>query len=178
MRYHLLKTLLAGLAGGLALNLAMLLTFRMIGFGWNGGGILLDPALQSSKLIAVWTQLESLPLVVVNPTLIITGLVLFAIVYAFIYRWLAPAWPPGIPTKALRLAALVFLLSFVFWEFFTPFNPLGEPLALIALELTFWAAIALPEGFAIAAVMEAKRLGSVKGLDACSSFRALVSKYR
>ena len=106
MRYPLLKTLLAGLAGGLALNLAMLLAFRMIGFGWNGGGILLDPALQSSKLIAVWTQLEPLPLVVVNPTLIITGLVLFAIVHALIYRWLGPAWPPGIPAKALRLAAL------------------------------------------------------------------------
>ncbi len=30
----------------------------------------------------------------------------------------------------------------------------GEPLPLIALELTFWAAIALAEAFAIAVVME------------------------
>ena len=155
--YPLAKTLIAGLAGGLALNLAMLVTFRMIGFGWKGGGILLDPALQSSKLIAVWTQLKPLPLVVANPAPIITGLVLFAIVHAFVYRWLAPGWVPGIPARALRLAALVFLLSFVFWEFFTPFNQFGEPLALIALELTFWAAIALTEGWAITAVMEARR---------------------
>jgi hypothetical protein len=28
----------AGLAGGLTLNVAMLLTFRLHGFGWNGGG--------------------------------------------------------------------------------------------------------------------------------------------
>jgi hypothetical protein len=96
-------------------------------------------------------------LVVVNPAPIITGLVLFAVVHAFIYRWLAPGWAPGIPARALRLAALVFLLSFVFWEFFTPFNQFGEPLALIALELTFWAAIALTEGWAITAVMEARR---------------------
>jgi hypothetical protein len=32
---------LAGIAGGLAMNGAMLLTFRLIGFGWNGDGILL-----------------------------------------------------------------------------------------------------------------------------------------
>ncbi len=47
------RTLLAGLLGGLALNAAMLLTFRLIGFEWNGGGILLDPAVQSPKLIAL-----------------------------------------------------------------------------------------------------------------------------
>ena len=56
--------------------------------------------------------------------------------------------------RAWRLAGLVFLLSFLFWEFFTPFNQLGEPLSLIALELTFWAAIALAEAYAIALVSE------------------------
>jgi hypothetical protein len=30
-----MRTLLAGAAGGLAMNLAILLTFRLIGFGWN-----------------------------------------------------------------------------------------------------------------------------------------------
>jgi hypothetical protein len=60
--------------------------FRLIGFSWNGNGILLTSPLQSRKLVAVWTRLEPLP--------------------------------------------------------------------LIALELCFWATIALAEGFAIAAVME------------------------
>jgi hypothetical protein len=31
----------------------MPLTFRLRGFGWDGGGILLDPAFRSAKLIAV-----------------------------------------------------------------------------------------------------------------------------
>lgn len=44
--------------------------------------------------------------------------------------------------------------TYLFWEFFTPFNQFGEPLPLIALELSFWLAVALAEGFAIAAVME------------------------
>ena len=47
----------------------MLLTFRMLGFGWNGDGILLDPTIQSAKLIAVWTQLDPLPLIVTQPAL-------------------------------------------------------------------------------------------------------------
>ncbi len=154
MAHRLSRTLTAGLVGGLALNLTMLLTFRLLGFGWQGGGILLDPARQSQKLIEVWTRLEPLPLVVANPAPIIIGLILFAIGHAFLYRWLSPGWPPGIVPRGLRLALLVFFLSFLFWEFFTPFNQFGEPLPLIALELVFWALIALAEGTVIAAVFE------------------------
>jgi hypothetical protein len=71
------KTIVAGLAGGMTLNIVMLLTFRLIGFGWHGGGLLLDPSIQSQKLIAVWTKLEPLPLVVNAPAPIILGLILF-----------------------------------------------------------------------------------------------------
>jgi hypothetical protein len=152
-----MRTFLAGLAGGLALNVAMLLTFRLLGFGWDGGGILLDPALQSPKLIAVWTRIEPLPLVVANPAPIIAGLAGFGVLHAFVYRWLSPAWPVGIAQRGLRFALLLFGLTYVFWEFFTPFNQFGEPLGLVALELSFWLVIALAEGFAIAAVMDGPR---------------------
>ncbi|MBM4066042.1 MAG: hypothetical protein FJ266_10455 [Planctomycetes bacterium] len=150
------KTLLAGLAGGLTLSFVMVLTFRLIGFGWHGGGILLNPSFQSRKLIAVWTQIEPLPLVVSHPMQIFLGLVLFGIGHAFIYQWLAPAWPAGIKPRAWRLSGLVFFLSFLFWEFFTPFNQFGEPILLICLELIFWATIAIAEAFAIATVCEWK----------------------
>lgn len=148
------RTLFAGLAGGLTLNLAMLLTFRLLGFGWRGGGILLDPALQSPKLIAVWTQMEPLPLVIANPAPIVAGLFFFGIGHAFVYRWLAPSWPQGIAARAWRLAALIFFLSFLFWEFFTPFNQFGEPLPLIALQLLFWVMIAAAEALVIAVLLE------------------------
>ncbi len=150
------KTIVAGLAGGMTLNIVMLLTFRLIGFGWNGGGFLLDPSIQSQKLIAVWTKLEPLPLVVNAPAPIILGLILFGIGHAFVYQWISPSWPDGIKARALRMAALVFFLSFLFWEFFTPFNQFGEPLPLIGLELIFWATIAIAEAFAIATVFERK----------------------
>ena len=153
------KTILAGFAGGIATNVAMLLTFRAIGFGWNGTGILLTSPLQSKKLVAVWTQIEPLPLVVANPPPIIGGLIVFGIGNAFIYRWLAAAWPAGVARRALRFAGLVFFLTFLFWEFFTPVNQFGEPLHLVLLELFFWSLIALSEAFAIAAVMEHKGRG-------------------
>jgi len=148
------RTLLAGVAGGFAMNLAMLLTFRLIGFGVNGNGILLNPSVQSSKLIAVWTRIEPLPLVVSRPVPIMLGIVLLGIAHAYLYRWVSPAWPTRIAKRGLSLALTVFLMTFLFWEFFTPFNQFGEPLRLIALELSFWALIALADGFAISAIME------------------------
>lgn len=149
-----IRTILAGLGGGLTMNAVMLLTFRAFGFGWNGGGILLTSPSQSQKLIAVWTKLEPLPLVVSSPAPIIGGLILFGLGHAFVYKWLSAAWPPGIAPRALRLAGLLFFTVFLFWEFFTPFNLFGEPFPLIALELCFWATIAIAEAFVIASILE------------------------
>lgn len=52
--------MVAGLAGGSSLVVAMKLTFRALGFGWKGNGILFDPRLQSPILIAVWIELNPL----------------------------------------------------------------------------------------------------------------------
>lgn len=154
MKPSMRKTVLGGIAGGAAMNLVMLLTFRLLGFGWKGQGILLNPEFQSRKLIAVWTEMEPLPLVVANPAPIILGLIVFGVIHAFLYRWLSSAWAPGTIARGLRLACLVFFVAFLFWEFFTPFNQFGEPLPLIGLELFFWALIALADGISIAAIME------------------------
>ncbi len=148
------KMLATAAAGWAAFNAAMFFTFRLIGFGVDGHGILLNPQTQNAKLIAVWTKLEPLPLVVAKPHIIIVSLFVFAFMQAVVYKLLSPAWPAGIRQRALRLAALRFALTFLFWEFFTPFNQLGEPLPLIAVELCFWVIVALAESFAIAATAE------------------------
>lgn len=152
-----MRTMLAGVAGGFSLAAGMLLTFRAIGFGWNGDGILLDPTVQSPKLIAVWTELDPLPLIVTRPVVIILGLMAFGILHAAVYQSIAETWPAGVIPRAFRMAALLFALSFAFWEFFTPFNQFGEPLPLILLELSFWAVIALAEGLTLAALLETQR---------------------
>lgn len=85
------------------------------------------------------------------------GGMIFGLIHGFMHRWLSRAWPPGIRARGLRFAVLVFVLSYVFWEFFTRFNQFGEPLRLLALELGFWVTIALTEGFVIALVIEWRR---------------------
>lgn len=148
-----LKILLAGISGGLAMNLAMLLTFRVLGFGWDGDGILISAASQSRKLIAVWTELEPIPLVVNAPAPIIIGIIGFGIIHAYLFSWLSASLPNGVIDAGLRFGGLVFVMTFLFWEFFTPFNLFGEPLHLIALELLFWACIALADGLVISTII-------------------------
>jgi len=135
------------------MNLVMLLTFRLLGFGWNGNGILIESSSQSQKLIAVWTELEPIPLVVDNPAPIITGIILFGVLHAYLFKWLSPVFPNGVFKAGIRFGGLVFVMTFLFWEFFTPFNLFGEPLHLIALELIFWLCIAFADGFAISAII-------------------------
>lgn len=150
------RVVLAGLLGGMAMNLVMLLTFRLLGFGWHGDGILITASSQSSKLVAVWTQLAPLPLVVTTPGPIIIGILLFGVIHAYLFVWLRPALPGGILNAGLRFGGLVFVMTFLFWEFFTPFNLFGEPLHLIALELLFWACIAAADGLVLAAFLGEK----------------------
>ena len=147
------RTALAGLAGGFAFTVSMFVTFHLIGFGWDGGGVLLRSAIQSPKLVAVWTRLEPLPLVISNPVPIFLVLVLFCIGHAFVFRSLAHSWPPGVLARACRYSGLTFFLTYAFWELFTPINQFGEPLLLVVLELLFWAIIAFSEAFAIALVL-------------------------
>lgn len=143
--------ILAGLAGGAATNLAMLATFRFLGFQ---SGLLLDPRWQSAKLIAVWTQIEPLPRVVGSPLPIILGLFAFSVFHAWLYAKLARSWPHGLWPRTWRLGGLVFVLSYAFFEFFAPFNLFWEPLPLVAVELAFWAVVAVAEAVAIVAVLE------------------------
>jgi hypothetical protein len=144
------RILLAGLAGGAATNLAMLVTFRLLGFR---SGLLLDPAWQSEKLVAVWTQIEPLPRVVSAPAPMIVGAFAFSLFHAWLYAKLGAGWPPGLWPRTWRLAGLVFVLCYVFFEFFTPFNLFWEPLPLIGVELAFWAVVALAESLAVVAVL-------------------------
>lgn len=157
MRAPVHRVLISGLAGGVALNGAILLTFRLLGFGWYGGGILLEPSRQSKKLIMVWTEIEPLPRVVSDPLPVMAGLLAFGVLHAFIYSLLSGGWPEGIWRRGLLLTLLLFSACYLFWEFFTPYNLFGEPFGLILLELCLWAIVAAAESFTIVAVME--RLG-------------------
>lgn len=153
MRPKISRTVLAGLAGGATCCVVTFVTFVLIGSGLDHRGPLFDPAVQSAKLIAVWTRLEPLPLFVTKPHVMLLGYVLFGIGHAVLYRSLAPAWPDGVVPRAWRLTLVIWSLSYLFFEFLGPFNLLGEPVGLVMLELSFWAAAAFAESLVVVLLM-------------------------
>ncbi|HJU85722.1 MAG TPA: hypothetical protein VJ551_04485 [Nitrososphaeraceae archaeon] len=90
---------------------------------------------QSSKLVAVWTQVEPVPsLVSLIPALIIMPSVA-TLVFARFYDLL----PMGDRSlKGLSFGIMLWALVAVFFELFTPYGLFGEPLILMAYELTLW----------------------------------------
>jgi hypothetical protein len=90
---------------------------------------------QSSKLVAVWTEIDPVPsLSSLAPALIIMPSIA-TIVFARFYVLL--------PTRDRRLKGLSFgimlwALVAVFFELFTPYGLFGEPSILLAYELTLW----------------------------------------
>jgi hypothetical protein len=123
-RNRIWRTLVAGLAGGVAFVLGTFVTFRLLGGSRIGAeGVLFDPDTQHPKVIAVWKEMEPLPRIMETPVLILAGMLVFGIAYAFVYRSIAAAWPVGLHRRAVRLAFVVWLGT-VFAESMGPFNVL------------------------------------------------------
>ncbi len=95
-----------------------------------------------------------MPRVVDHPLPIILGLIAFSLVHGWLYTKLAGSWPPGLWPRTWRLGGLAFVVSYLFFEFFAPFNLFREPLPLVAAELVFWAVIAAAEALAIVGILE------------------------
>ncbi len=157
MRPPLSKTLIAGLLGGIAFWVVTFLTFVLLGSGLDqASGPLVDPELQSPKLLAVWTELEPLPLFATAPHLILAAYIGFALGHALLFRSVQGAWPAGRWPRTWRLALVAWTMSYLFFELLGPLNLLAEPLPLVALELAFWSAAALVEAAIIVTLMASR----------------------
>jgi hypothetical protein len=103
------RTVLAGIAGGLAFVLGNFLTFGLLGGSRRGHqGLLFNPDTQSPKVIIAWKILQPLPRIIdtrAHPR----RPFMFGIGYALLFRSIAPAWPPGRHQRSLRLALIVWL---------------------------------------------------------------------
>ncbi len=151
-RTNPMRTIAAGMLGGIAASLAVLILFRLIGFEY--WGILTNPEYQSPKLIKVWAEIEPIPLAVNHPGIITLGFVLLSILHAFLFAIIREGLPGEGLKKGIIIGLIIWLFSYVFFEFFTPWNMFGEPVALVALELLFWIGVALSEGVVIAKVYD------------------------
>jgi hypothetical protein len=156
MKPGISKTVVAGIAGGIAFCVGTFVTFFLIGSGPDQSGPLSDPSRQSAKVIAVFTTIEPLPLFETKPHLIMLGYVLFGVAHAFLFRSVRSAWPPTAFARTWRLALLTWSLSYLFFELLGPFNLLGEPAALVLLELSFWAVASLVEASVVVSILERK----------------------
>lgn len=144
------RVIAGGVLGGIAASLAVLILFRLIVFEY--WGILTNPEYQSPKLIKVWTEIEPIPLAVNHPGIITLGFVILSILHAFLFAIIREGLPGEGLKKGIFFGLIIWLFSYVFFEFFTPWNMFGEPLALVGLELLFWIVVAVSEGIVIAKV--------------------------
>ena len=145
-----IRMIIAGILGGMAASLAVLILFMLIGFEY--WGILTNPEYQSPKLIRVWTEIEPIPLAVNHPGIITLGFVILSILHAFVFAVIRQGIPGEGLKKGIIFGLIIWLFSYVFFEFFTPWNMFGEPLVLLGLELLFWIGVALFEGIVITKV--------------------------
>lgn len=155
--YGIFRTVAGGVAGGLVFVLGTFVTFAQLGGSRRGArGLLFDPATQHPKVIAVWKEIEPLPRVIESPLVILIGLVVFGIGFAFVYRSVSPAWPDGLGRRAVRLGLIVWLTT-VFAEFMGPFNVLHQPLYLSVLAWALWAVCAFAEALTLVLVLDRGR---------------------
>lgn len=137
--------LVSGIIAGLITQIILFSLFNVA-----GRGIIFNPAVQSQKLIAVWMQIPPLPDYTNIFIIGVVNVLIHAFVFSIVYN--------GIPgrgwEKGFNFGLIVWLMTAVFFEFFVPFNLLGEPLPLVGLELLFLLIASAIEGIAISLVYD------------------------
>ncbi len=145
----LLRTIIAGLAGGLAWIIAMILFFG------PAQTILANPEYQSQKFLYVMTQLEPLPYTAESGWILPVGLLVIGVLYGVAYHFIRrafgkkPWWKKG-----LWFGLVAWILMVPWFEFYLPWNVMHEPVLLVAFEMALWLTVLLIVGIVIARVYE------------------------
>lgn len=139
--------MLAGAVAIVAANIVSNILFFQL-----GRPILFETERQSAKVIAVLFEMEPLPLMFTNGPLYMAIAAVIGAIHGLIFLWIEPALPRGIVGRGLGFAVILWALMALYFEFHTPFNMLGEPPALVAMELGFWVAVVLVQGLVLSAI--------------------------
>jgi hypothetical protein len=141
---NIIRIVVAGLAGGLAGNGVLGALFST---PWIRA-VLYDPSTQSPLFLEI-TATRDIPLSV-------AGLVLLSIIHAALFARLAPAIP-GLSWRAKGVfwGFVIWLMYWVFQEWFIYHTLLREPIALCLFELALLLAGSLVEGLVIARLARA-----------------------
>lgn len=143
------RAFVAGLAGGLAWVASMMLLFG------PAQAILANPDFQSRKFLAVMGQIEPLPRTASAVWILLAGVLLIAMLYGVVYRWIRTAFSGARWwSKGLRFGLIAWALMVPWFEFYLPWNVMHEPMMLVILEMVLWMGVMLAVGLAIAGVYE------------------------
>lgn len=153
------RTVFAGALGGIVFSVLTMPTFGVLGTGGgHGTGLLFNPATQSAKLLAVWTQIKPLPLMIRAPIAVFAGFTVLIMGYSFLFEASRKAWPEGYWNNVIWLALLIWFFSCTFFEFFGSLNLLAEPIPLISIELVFWAVCSVGASITIVGLLRGRRV--------------------
>jgi hypothetical protein len=114
-----------------------------------GAPLLFNRSNQSAKLLAVFFEMEPLPLMFTNGPLYLAIAAVIGLVHGAVFALVEPALPAGRIKKGLAFGGVVWGLMALYFEFHVPFNMFGEPVALVAFELLFWIVVAAVEGLVL-----------------------------
>ncbi|TAK27051.1 MAG: hypothetical protein EPO37_01165 [Nitrosarchaeum sp.] len=90
---------------------------------------------QSPKLVAVWTTLEPIP----QMTSLLPALLITPAIFSFFFAVLYDSIPGhGKIKKGFAYGIILWGMIAVFFELFAPLGLFGEPLHLLAYELSLW----------------------------------------
>jgi hypothetical protein len=145
----LFRALLAGIAGGMAWIVAMMLLFG------PAQTILANPDYQSQKFLYVVGKLEPLPHTAGAWWILPLGLLAIGVLYGFVYHFVRRAFPgKSWKVKGIQFGLVAWALMVPWFEFYLPWNVMHEPVMLVILEMVLWLGVLLIVGITIAGVYE------------------------
>ncbi len=134
----------AGIAGMFAGSAAALPLLFLV-----GPSTIFNDAIQSPKLTLVWNELEPLPIMMSNPAAFAVVLAVVGAGHGLAFGIVERGLPADFIRRGLAFGAVIWLMTYVFFELNGPFGLLGEPLPLVGVELAVQVVGALVEGVVI-----------------------------
>jgi len=101
-------------------------------------GILANPEYQSQKFLTVFTQLEPLPKIAVQPFAFYLGFLFVGIAFSLGYHLVNRHMSGKKLRKGLLFGFVAWLLMIPWFEFYLPWNVMHEPVLLVFFEMILW----------------------------------------
>lgn len=97
-----------------------------------------NPEHQSEKFLKVFTEIEPLPRVFEDASILYVGVYLISTLTVIVFVFLNGKLSGGWLKKGVTFGLMNWLLTIPWFEFYLPYNVMHEPLNLVLLECFLW----------------------------------------